>query len=128
MRDLRNIGNRSRYCDTYYLYASDAVDGNTLRLKPDAPFLARFHSRDVEEFRWERPTVNGYVSTVLQYRGKIETIDDLSMARPDMYVVSEDGTIFIVEAPLITANDSSVTRLSKRPNIKYTLTLRGLGS
>lgn len=126
MLDLRNIGSRSRYCDVYTLYPSTAVDGNTLALREDAVPLARFHSRDVVEFRYERPTVNGYVSTVVQYRGKIETMDDLSMARPDMFVVSEDGTIFIIEPPLVTKNDSAVTALSKRPNIKYEFTLRGI--
>lgn len=126
MLDLRNIGSRERYCDVYTLYPSDAVDGNTLKLKDDAVPLARFHSRDVEEFRYERPTVNGYVSTVVQYRGVIESMDDLSMARPDMFAVAEDGTIFIIEAPLITKNDSAVTALSRRPNIKYVMTLRGI--
>lgn len=126
MLDIRNIGNRSRYCDVYTLYPSDAVDGNTLTLKEDAVALARFHSRDVEDFRYERPTINGYVSTVLQYRGRIETPDDLSMARPDMYVKAEDGTLFIIEAPLLTKNDAAVTSVSKRPNIRYVMTLRGL--
>lgn len=124
--DLRNLGSRSRYCDVYTLYPSDAVDGNTLTLKEDALPLARFHSRDVEEFRYERPSINGYVATVVQYRGKIETMDDLSMARPDMFCRAEDGTIFIIEAPLITKNDSAVTAVSRRPNIKYELTLRGI--
>ena len=126
MLDLRNIGSRERYCDVYTLYPSDAVDGNTLKLKDDAVPLARVHSHDVEEFRYERPTVNGYVSTVVQYRGVIESMDDLSMARPDMFAVAEDGTIFIIEAPLITKNDSAVTALSRRPNIKYVMTLRGI--
>lgn len=124
--DLRNVGSRNRYCDVYTLYHSDAVDGNTLKLKEDAVPLTRFHSRDVEDFRYERPTINGYVSTVVQYRGKIETMDDLSMARPDMFVKAEDGTLFIIEAPVVTKNDSSVTAVSRRPNIRYEMTLRGL--
>lgn len=124
--DLRNLGSRSKYCDVYTLYPSDAVNGNTLTLKADAVPLARFHSRDVEEFRYEHPTINGYVSTSLQYRGRIETIDDLSMARPDMYVVGEDGTIYIIEAPLVTDNNPAVTSVSRRPAIKYQMTLRGI--
>ena len=126
--DLRNIGSREKYCDVYTLYPADAVDGNTLKLKEDAVPLARFHSRDVEDFRYERPTVNGYVSTVVQYRGRIETMDDLSMARPDMFVKAEDGTLFIIEAPLLTKNDSAVTALSRRPTTKYEFTLRGISS
>ena len=124
--DLRNIGSRSKYCDVYTLYPSTAVDGNTMILKEDAVPLARFHSCDIEEFRYERPTVNGYVSTVTQYRGRIETMDDLSMARPDMYCKDEDGRLFIIEAPVITKNDSAVTAVSRRPNIRYQFTLRGL--
>ena len=124
--DLRNIGSRVDYPDTYLLYPSTAVDGNTLKLKDDAVALARFHSRDIEEFRYERPTINGYISTVVQYRGRIESMDDLSMARPDMYVKAEDGTLYIIEAPLTTKNDAAVTGLSRRPNIKYELTLRGI--
>lgn len=124
--DLRNIGGREKYCDVYLLYDSKAYNRNTLSIDPDAAPLARFHSRDVEEFRYERPSINGYVSSVVQYRGRIETMDDLSMARPDMFCVSEDGTVFIIEAPLITKNDSSVTSVSRRPNIKYEFTLRGM--
>lgn len=124
--DLRNLGSRSKYCDTYTLYPSDAVNGNTLTLKPDAVALARFHSRDIENFRYEHPTINGYVSSSVQYRGRIESIDDLSMARPDMYVVSETGVIFIIEAPLVTDNNPASTSVSMRPAIKYQMTLRGI--
>lgn len=127
MRDLRNIGSTREYCDVYWLYPSDVVDGNTLELREDAVALCRFRSRDVEDFRWENPkTPDGTISSVIQYRGKIETMDDLSMARPDMIVKSEDGTLFIIEAPLETANYAPTTAIGKRPNIKYRFTLRGL--
>ena len=127
MLDLRNIGSRLKYCDVYLLYAAEDVDGNAHRVKPESKPLARFHSRDVENFRYERVTINGVLTTALQYRGKIETLDDLSMARIGMYCKAEDGTLYIIEAPLVTDNNSAVTALSKRPSIKYVFTLRGVG-
>lgn len=120
--DLRNIGGRERYCDTYRLYPSDAIERGAA-IKKGASALCRFHSRDVEEFHYEMVD-NGYTSP-MQYKGRIETIDDLSMARPDMYCVDEDsGETYIIEAPLVTANDAGATSVSRRPNKKYIMTLR----
>ena len=126
--DLRNVGSRIEYCDTFTLYDGEYYDGNALKIKDGAPPLARFHSRDIENFRWERPSMGGMVSSAAQYVGKIETIDDLSMCRPDMYAKSEDGDIFIVDAPVETVNDPASTSMSRRPRRIYRLNLRGVSS
>jgi len=119
--DLRNIGSRLDRPDTWFLYPSEAVESSTL--KKGALPIARFHSRDVVEFQYE--SAGDDYENVIQYKGVIETIDDLSMARPNMFCVNrQTKELFIIDPPLVTANHAGVTSVSRRPNIAYTLTLR----
>ena len=124
-RDLRVIGaNRNNYPDRCHLYDSTAVKGN--RLVKDAQVICRFYKRDVVAFQWQRPTVNGVVSSRREYIGTVETTDKIPMIRPDMFVTDQSGMLFIVVAPVISddANESKV--VGTRPTIKTTFTLRGL--
>lgn len=126
MRDLRRIGyNKNKYPDKCYLYDSSAVNNNKL-VKDSAP-VCRFYKRDVKSFQWERATINGVVSSRLQYVGIIETVDDVKCAKPDMFVVDQTGDLFIVVAPVISDDENKSKVVGTRPSIKTTMTLRGVG-
>lgn len=124
-RDLRQIGyGRNYYPDRCYLYDSTAVKDNKLvrGVKP----ICRFYKRDKVSFQWERPTVNGIVSSRRQFIGTVSTADHVEDLKPDMYVLDNTGTLFIVVAPVISddANESKV--VGTRPTVITTFTLRGL--
>ena len=124
-RDLRQIGcNRNRYPDLCYLYDSKAVNNN--KLVKDAKPICRFYKRDVRSFQWEKPTVNGIVSSRLQFQGIIETMDHVEQAKPDMFVVDQTGTLFIIVAPVISDDANKSKVVGRRPTIKTTMTLRGV--
>ena len=125
-RDLRHIGcSRNDYPDRCYLYDSQAVQGNVL-VKEAKP-ICRFYKRDVKPFQWERPTVNGVVSSRKQFVGIIETIDHVEQAKPDMYVVDQTGMLFIIEAPVVSDDANKSKVVGTRPTVKTTMTLKGLG-
>ena len=125
-RDLRQIGcNRNRYPDLCYLYDSKAVNNN--KLVQDAKPICRFYKRDARSFQWERATVNGVVSSRLQFQGIIETMDHVEQAKPDMFVVDQTGTLFIIVAPVISDDANKSKVIGRRPTIKTTMTLRGVG-
>lgn len=124
-RDLRQIGyGRNYYPDKCYLYDSTAVQGN--KLVKDAMPICRFYKRDMVSFQWERPTINGIVSSRKQFIGTVATADHVEQLRPDMYVVDNTGMLFIVVAPVVSddANESKV--IGTRPTVITTFTLRGL--
>lgn len=124
-RDLRQIGyNRNKYPDLCYLYDSTAVNNN--KLVKDAKPICRFYKRDVKPFQWEKPTVNGVVSSRLQFQGIIETMDHVEQAKPDMFVVDQTGTLFIIAAPVVSDDANKSKVVGRRPTIKTTMTLRGV--
>lgn len=124
-RDLRQIGyNRNKYPDLCYLYDSTAVNNN--KLVKDAKPICRFYKRDVKPFQWEKPTVNGIVSSRLQFQGIIETMDHVEQAKPDMFVVDQTDTLFIIVAPVVSDDANKSKVVGRRPTIKTTMTLRGV--
>lgn len=126
-RDLRQIGcNKNRYPDRCYLYGSEAIEKN--KLVKDAKPICRFYKRDVKPFQWERPTVNGVASSRRQFVGVIETVDHVEQAKPDMFVVDQTGMLFIIVEPVISDDENKSKAIGKRPAIKTTMTLKGLGS
>ena len=72
-RDLRQLKGKNSYPDRCYYYSSTAIQGN--KLVKDAQPLGRFDKRDTISFQWERPTINGMVSSVAQFVGTVETLD-----------------------------------------------------
>lgn len=124
-RDLRQIGyNRNLYPDKCYLYDSTAVERN--KLKQEAKPICRFYKKDTVPFQWQRVTVNGIVSSRLEFIGTIETVDHLEEARPDMFVVDQSGVLFIIVAPIISDDADKTKAIGTRPTVKTTLTLRGV--
>lgn len=124
-RDLRQIGfGKNRYPDKCYLYDSSAVSHN--KLVKDAKAICRFYKRDKVPFQWQRATVNGIVSSALEFIGTIETIDHLEAVRPDMFVVDQTGTLFIIVAPVVSDDADKSKVVGTRPTVKTTMTLRGV--
>ena len=122
-RDLRVLSGRNKYPDKCYFYDSTAVENNTL--VKDAQPLGRFYKKDVKPFQWEYATINGIVSSNLQFIGIIETVDVVNI-KPDMYVKDNNGDLFIVVAPVISDDMNRGKVVGTRPQVKSTLTLRGL--
>lgn len=124
-RDLRQIGfGRNRYPDLCYLYDSTAVNHN--RLVKDAKPICRFYKRDKVSFQWEYAQVNGIATSRKQFVGTIETLDDVSKARPDMYVVDQTGELFIIVPPVVSDDANKSKVVGTRPTVRTTMTLRGL--
>ena len=124
-RDLRQIGyGKNRYPDCCYLYDSSAVEHN--KLVKDAQPVCRFYKRDVVAFQWEYATVNGITTSRKQFVGTIETLDNVSEARPDMYVTDQTGALFIIIPPVVSDDANKSKVVGTRPTIKTTMTLRGL--
>ena len=123
-RDLRQIGfNRDNYPDKCYLYPSTAVDGN--KLVKDAKPICRFYKRDLVSFQWERVVINGQHTKRCVFKGTIQTADHLEEARPDMYVLDNNGMLFRIDTPIISddANESKV--VGRRASVITTMTLIG---
>ena len=124
-RDLRQVGfGKNRYPDCCYLYDSSAVNHN--KLVKDVEPVCRFYKRDKIPFQWEFATVNGITTSRKQFIGTIETLDDVSRARPDMYVVDQTGALFIIVPPVISDDANKSKVVGTRPTVKTTMTLRGL--
>lgn len=124
-RDLRQIGfSRNRYPDLCYLYDSHSVEKN--KLIKDAQPICRFYKRDKVAFQWEYAQVNGITTSRKQFIGTIETVDHVEEVRPDMYVVDQNGDMFIVVPPVISDDANKSKVVGRRPTIKTTMTLRGL--
>ena len=126
-RDLRQIGyNRNRYPDKCYLYDSSAVNNN--KLVKDAPAICRFYKRDVVPFQWEKAKVNnGLTNSRKQFVGTIETADHVEKAKPDMYVVDQTGTLFIIENAVVSDDLDRTKVIGTRPAVITRMTLKGLG-
>ena len=127
-RDLRQIGfNRNRYPDRCYLYDSHAVKNN--KLVQDAECICRFYKRDVVPFQWEKAKVNnGLTNSRKQFVGTIETADHVEQAKPDMYVVDQNGTLFIIEDAVVS-NDLDRTKVvGTRPAVITRMVLKGFGN
>lgn len=127
-RDLRQIGfNRNRYPDKCYLYDSSAVNNN--KLVKDATAICRFYKRDVIPFQWEKAKVNnGLTSSRKQFVGTIETADHMEKAKPDMFVLDQTGTLFIIEDAVVS-NDLDRTKVvGTRPAVITRMVLKGLGN
>lgn len=122
-RDLRILSGRNKYPDKCYYYDSKAVNNN--QLVKDAQPLGRFYKRDVVSFQWEYATINGIVSSNMQFVGTIETLDVVNI-KPDMYVKDNNGDLFIVVAPVISDDMNRGKVVGTRPQVKTTMTLRGL--
>jgi len=125
-RDLRQLKGKNNYPDRCYYYSSTAVENN--KLVKDAQPLGRFDKKDLISFQWERPTINGIVSSVVQFIGTVETLDHVENLRPDMYVVDNTGMLFIVVAPVISDDDNRGKVLGSRSQFTTTFKLRGLES
>lgn len=125
-RDLRQIGyNRNKYPDKCYLYDSSAVNNN--KLVKDAKPICRFYKRDLVSFQWERITINGAVSSRKQLVGTIETADHVEQAKPDMFVVDQTGTLFIIGTPVVSDDANKSKVVGTRPTVITTMILRGVG-
>ena len=124
-RDLRQVGyNRNSYPDKCYLYDSSAINNN--KLIKDAKPICRFYKTDIIAFGWKRITVNGVLTTRKEFTGTIETTDHIEQARPDMYVVDQTGTIFIIDDIPSSDDDNSSKVVGTRPKIVTRLVLKGL--
>lgn len=126
-RDLRQIGfNRNRYPDRCYLYDSSAVNNN--KLVKDAKAICRFYKTDVVPFQWEKAKVNnGLTSSRRQFVGTIETADHVEMAKPDMFVVDQTGTLFIIEDAVVSDDLNRTKVVGTRPSVITRMVLKGLG-
>ena len=125
-RDLRQVGyNRNRYPDKCYLYDSTAVDNN--KLVKDATPICRFYKTDKIPFQWKRVTVNGIVTSRRQLIGTIETADHVEQAKPDMYVVDQTGTLFIIDDAVVSDDANKSKVVGTRPAVVTTMVLVGLG-
>lgn len=125
-RDLRQLKGRNSYPDRCYYYSSTAVQNN--KLVKDAQPLGRFDKRDTISFQWERPTINGMVSSVVQFTGTVETLDHVEDLKPDMYVIDNTGMLFIVVAPVVSDDANRGKVFGTRPQFKTTFKLMGLES
>ena len=125
-RDLRQVGyNRNRYPDKCYLFDSTAVNNN--KLVVNAQPLTRFYKRDIVPFQWGRAVIDGVVTNRKQLVGTIETSDHLEMARPDMYVLDQTGTLYIIEGPIVSDDADKSKVVGTRPTIITKMVLKGLG-
>lgn len=124
-RDLRQIGFGARnYPDTCRVYGSHYDEKNQLVM--DETCLGRFKKTDIEAFRWERITVNGVLTNKSQFIGKVQTGDNVSYLRPDMFVKDQTGALFIVVAPIISDDSNQSKQIGTRPTVVTTFTLRGV--
>ena len=124
-RDLRQIGfNKNNYPDLCYYYDSTAVNGNKL-IKNSKP-IGRFYKTDKVPFQWRRVIVNGVVTSAIEFIGTVETADDVSKLRPDMYVQDQTGVLFLVVAPVISDDANKSKVVGTRPTVITTMTLRGV--
>lgn len=120
-RDLRHSINE--YPDRVYYYPSTAVKGNTL--VKDAKPLGRFYCNDIVAFAWKPVTTNGNLNSNYEYIGTIQTVDEISDIRPQMYVqYANGGGLFIIDE--IIESEITDKRYSSRPAIQRTLVLRGI--
>lgn len=124
-RDLRQIGyNRNNYPDLCYYYDSSAINGNVL--KEDSQPIGRFYKKDVIPFQWQRVSVNGIVTSAIEFIGTVETADNVSQLRPDMYVKDQTGALFLVVAPVISDDANKSKVVGTRPTVITTMRLRGV--
>ena len=125
-RDLRQIGfNRNRYPDKCYLYDSSAVNNN--KLVKDAQAICRFYKKDIVPFQWQRATVNGITTSRKEFVGTIETADHMEQAKPDMYVVDQTGTLFIIDSAVVSDDVDKTAVVGTRPATITRMVLKGLG-
>lgn len=120
-RDLRysNID----YPDKIYYYSANYVNNN--KLVQDALPLGRFNANNVLPFGWRPIVVNGNVTSNKEYTGTIETIDEISDLRPNMFVKYANGNqLFIVDS--IIESEITDKSISARPAFKRTIALRGV--
>ena len=126
-RDLRQVGyNRNCYPDKCYLYDSSAVNNN--KLVKDALPICRFYKTDVVPFQWQKATVNGITTSRKEFVGTIETVDHMEQAKPDMYVVDQTGTLFIIDSYVISDDSNKSKVVGTRPAVITRMVLRGLGN
>lgn len=123
-RDLRQLNGRNKYPDKCYYYDSNAVEGN--KLVQDAKPLGRFYKRDVISFQWENAANNG-INSNKQFVGTVETLDVVNDLKPDMFVVDNTGTLFIVAAPVISDDANRGKVVGTRPQFKTTFKLVAFG-
>lgn len=120
-RDLRFDINK--YPDVVYYYPFNSVKNS--QIEQNAKPLGRFYTNDIEPFAWRPIIINGNLTSNYEYVGKIETIDNCSDLRPQMYVRYANGDqIFIVSE--IVENEITDKRISARPCVKRQITLRGV--
>lgn len=126
-RDLRQIGfNRNKYPDRCYLYDSHAVKQN--KLVKDAEPICRFYKTDVVPFQWEKAKAgNGSFNSRKQFVGTIETADHMEQAKPDMYVVDQTGTLFIIDNAVVSDDLNRTKVVGTRPAVITRMVLKGLG-
>jgi len=120
-RDLRNSNNN--YPDRLYYYPSSVINGN--KLVAETLPLGRFNANDVIPFGWQPLVINGNVTSNFEYKGTIETIDEISDLRPKMFVKYADGNQWFIVDKIIESEVSDKS-ISARPSFKRTITLRGI--
>lgn len=125
-RDLRQTRfNKNEFPDRCTYYGKDSIKNSVVL--PNAKPLGRFYKRDVEAFGWKKMSLgNGQFSSSVVFEGKIETLDCVNDLRPDMYVKDQTGMLFVVVAPVISDDANKSKVIGTRPEVKTTLTLRGL--
>lgn len=125
-RDLRQTGyNRNRYPDRCVYYGKECINNGVVI--PNAKPLGRFYKRDAEAFAWKYQSLgNGQFSSSMVFEGKIETLDNVSDLRPDMYVVDQTGMLFVIVPPVVSDDADQSKVIGTRPSVKTTMTLRGL--
>lgn len=126
-RDLRQVGyNRNRYPDKCYLYDSSAVNNN--KLVKDAQPICRFYKTDIIPFQWQKATINGIVTARKEFVGTIETVDHVEQAKPDMYVVDQTGTLFIIDSAVVSDDANRTKVVGTRPSVVTRMVLKGIGN
>lgn len=125
-RDLRVVGfNKNEYPDRCVYYGKESIKNGIVL--PDAKPLGRFYKRDAVSFAWIHMSLgNGQFSSSMVFEGKIETTDNVSQLRPDMYVKDQTGMLFVVVPPVVSDDANKSKVVGTRPTIKTTMTLRGL--
>lgn len=125
-RDLRVIGfNKNEYPDRCVYYGKESIKNGVVI--PDSKPLGRFYKKDAVSFAWKYMSLgNGQFSSSMIFEGVIETMDNVSELRPDMYVQDQTGMLFVVVPPVISDDANKSKVVGRRPTIKTTMTLRGL--
>ena len=126
-RDLRQLKGKNSYPDRCYYYSSTAIQGN--KLVKDAQPLGRFDKRDTISFQWERPTINGMVSSVRSICWHGRNIRPCGRFKGRICLLLIIWVCYLLLLHRLLSDDANRGKvLGTRPQFKTTFKLMGLES